>query len=61
MRLGDKYPVRYKFWCIIRRIVFYAYMKISMVQGKIGDVHYNYWTHGKTLKELRELKESKEK
>lgn len=59
-RLGDKYPVKYKFWCIVREILFCMFLKSRDLYGRVDKIHYDYWTYGKTLKELRELEEKKE-
>lgn len=54
MRLGDKRPIRFKFWCIAVKITFFIYLKTSVIYHRVDEIHYDYWTHGKTLKELKE-------
>ena len=53
MRLGDKYPIRFKFWCIVKEILFPIYIKIRNLYSAIDEIHYDYWTRGKTIKELK--------
>jgi len=57
MSLGDKYPYRYKFWSVLKKITFNLFLWISKHHDKIEKIHYDYWTHGKTLKELKILKQ----
>ena len=61
MRLGDKHPVKYKLWCIIRNVVLELSIRINIMYDKINRIHYAYWTYGETLKELKILKESEDK
>ena len=53
IRLGDLHPIKYKFWCITRNIMFKLFLGVRKLYGKIDEIHYDYWTKGKSLKELQ--------
>jgi hypothetical protein len=50
---GEIHPIKYKFWCILREIIFNLFLWIRNIYTRIDKIHYDYWTHGKTLKEYK--------